>query len=266
MVPCRQGVTVVNFRSASLPRHTASIAFCRVSLFLGFRRCPMRSSRSRSLCLLLLFLLSFGVSQASAQFDTAAVVGTVHDASGAVVPDAKVTLTNIATGVSLTRSTSADGNYEFVAVRPGELHRDRREARFRDCADGQRPGAGRGAAARRSPAVGRPGHRARGRDGRFAADRNRHQPAQPGHHRHADPGTGAERPRVFGPGAADDRRAPVDPEPEHAGHAARRRVQRQRASQHLQQLHDRRRRQQLVRHEQPGVLEPGDAAAARRTR
>jgi hypothetical protein len=80
----------------------------------------MRSSGFRLLRLFLLFLLSFGVSQASAQFDTAAVVGTVHDASGAVVPDAKVTLTNTATGVSLTRNTGADGNYEFVAVRPGE--------------------------------------------------------------------------------------------------------------------------------------------------
>ena len=28
IVPCRPGVTVVNFSSASLPRHTASIAFC----------------------------------------------------------------------------------------------------------------------------------------------------------------------------------------------------------------------------------------------
>jgi hypothetical protein len=80
----------------------------------------MRSSEFRLLCLALLFQLIFGVIQASAQFDTAAVVGTVHDASGAVVPDAKVTLTNTATGVSVTRNTTSDGSYEFVAVRPGE--------------------------------------------------------------------------------------------------------------------------------------------------
>ena len=35
---------------------------------------------------------------------------------------------------------------------------------------------------------------------------------------------------------------------------------------HLQQLPDRRRRQQRLRHQQPGLLEPGDAAAARRGR
>ena len=55
-------------------------------------------------------------------------------------------------------------------------------------------------------------------------------------------------------------------EQEHQRHAARRRVQRQRPAQHVQQLPDRRRRQQRLRHEQPGLLEPGDAAAARRGR
>src|ERR1043166_7562090 len=56
---------------------------------------------------------------ARAQFETASVVGTVRDQSGAVVPDAKVTLTNTATGVSLTRTTTADGGYEFVTVKGG---------------------------------------------------------------------------------------------------------------------------------------------------
>jgi len=76
------------------------------------------STGSRLYVLALLFLLGFGTS-ASAQFDRAAVVGTVHDSSGAVVPDAKVTLTNTATGVSLTRTTTGEGTYEFVAVPVG---------------------------------------------------------------------------------------------------------------------------------------------------
>jgi hypothetical protein len=58
-------------------------------------------------------------SPAFAQFDTASVVGTVRDATGAVVPDAKVTLTNTATGVSATRASNGEGLYEFVTVRPG---------------------------------------------------------------------------------------------------------------------------------------------------
>src|SRR5713101_4649571 len=65
-----------------------------------------------------LVLLSFAPA-ANAQFETASVVGTVRDQSGAVVPDAKVTLTNTATGVSMTRTTTGDGTYEFVTVKGG---------------------------------------------------------------------------------------------------------------------------------------------------
>jgi hypothetical protein len=78
----------------------------------------MRLPVFRAMVLALVSLLSL-VSRASAQFDTASVVGTVHDASGAVVPDAKVTLTSTATGVALTRTTTADGSYEFVTVKSG---------------------------------------------------------------------------------------------------------------------------------------------------
>ena len=60
--------------------------------------------------LVLLFALCAGIPRASAQFDTASVVGTVKDASGATVPDAKVTLTNTQTAVSVVRTTTADGN------------------------------------------------------------------------------------------------------------------------------------------------------------
>ena len=64
-------------------------------------------------------LLSLFAAPASAQFDTASVVGTVRDSSGAVVPGATVTLTNTATAVSMTKTTNADGSYEFFTVRPG---------------------------------------------------------------------------------------------------------------------------------------------------
>ena len=54
-----------------------------------------------------------------AQFETATVVGTVRDSSGAVVPSAKVTLTNTQTGVTSERMSDANGNYEFFTVRIG---------------------------------------------------------------------------------------------------------------------------------------------------
>ena len=69
---------------------------------------------------LLAFALSCGWAiRAHAQFDTASVVGTVRDASGAVVPGATVTLTSTATGISAVKTTGADGNFEFFTVRPG---------------------------------------------------------------------------------------------------------------------------------------------------
>ena len=70
-------------------------------------------------CRFVLVLLVFCATPAYAQFDTASVVGTVRDASGAAMPDATVTLTNAETGVSATRTTNGEGVYEFATVRPG---------------------------------------------------------------------------------------------------------------------------------------------------
>ena len=64
-------------------------------------------------------LVLLTAANALAQFDTAAVVGTVRDGSGAVVPSAKVTLTAVETGISVAKTSGGDGNYEFAAVKPG---------------------------------------------------------------------------------------------------------------------------------------------------
>jgi hypothetical protein len=73
---------------------------------------------NRSLWLACAALLALA-TPALAQFETATVVGTVRDSSGGVVPDAKVTLTNIDTGVSATRQSDPNGSYEFFTVRIG---------------------------------------------------------------------------------------------------------------------------------------------------
>jgi Carboxypeptidase regulatory-like domain len=54
-----------------------------------------------------------------AQFETASIVGTVHDTTGAVVPGTTVTLTSTATGVALTRTSATDGSFEFFTVKDG---------------------------------------------------------------------------------------------------------------------------------------------------
>ena len=75
--------------------------------------------RVSSRALLALALLCLGATSAFAQFETASVLGTVRDSSGAVVAGATVTLTNTATGISASATTDTDGNYEFFTVRIG---------------------------------------------------------------------------------------------------------------------------------------------------
>jgi hypothetical protein len=60
--------------------------------------------------------------RALAQYENGSIVGTVHDGSGAVVPDATVKVTNIATGVVSTRQTNQTGDYEVPALRVGQYN------------------------------------------------------------------------------------------------------------------------------------------------
>ena len=56
---------------------------------------------------------------AAAQFETATVLGTVRDKSGAITPGVTVTLLNLDTGASQAKVTDAKGGYEFFTVRIG---------------------------------------------------------------------------------------------------------------------------------------------------
>lgn len=54
-----------------------------------------------------------------AQFENAEVLGTVRDASGAVVTKAEVTLVNQNTGIQAKATTDENGNYDFFNVKVG---------------------------------------------------------------------------------------------------------------------------------------------------
>lgn len=62
-----------------------------------------------------LFLLSCSLPCAGQQV-TATVLGTVTDTSGAVIPDANLTSTNVSTGVVSKTSSDASGNYIFPSL------------------------------------------------------------------------------------------------------------------------------------------------------
>ena len=57
-----------------------------------------------------------------AQIDTGSIQGTITDQTGAVVPGAKVTLTNEGTNLAITTTTGPDGTYIFTPVKIGNYN------------------------------------------------------------------------------------------------------------------------------------------------
>jgi len=84
---------------------------------------PSRKSSSLQAATLLsvvgIICFLFSPRPAPAQVATAALNGTVADVSGAAVPGAKVSLTNIATNVTQATTTGETGNYVLVNIMPG---------------------------------------------------------------------------------------------------------------------------------------------------
>ncbi|MEP6717257.1 MAG: carboxypeptidase regulatory-like domain-containing protein, partial [Terriglobia bacterium] len=76
----------------------------------------MRQSRTTVTVLGSLFLLSFA---ALSQVSTGTLVGTVLDATGAVVPNAKVVATNVATGVTASTVATGVGDYRIGGLIAG---------------------------------------------------------------------------------------------------------------------------------------------------
>jgi hypothetical protein len=77
----------------------------------------MRSFRSQIL-IVLLFVIA--AANAVAQYDTGSVLGTVMDASGALVSGSKLSLKSVSTGVTAERVSNPSGEYEFTGVLPGD--------------------------------------------------------------------------------------------------------------------------------------------------
>jgi len=73
----------------------------------------------RTLRRLSLLALVFTTSSLFAQYETSEVLGTVHDASGAAMSNATVTLANQDTGIEAKTATNDDGNYDFFNVKLG---------------------------------------------------------------------------------------------------------------------------------------------------
>jgi outer membrane receptor protein involved in Fe transport len=68
----------------------------------------------------LVVLLVLCAAVLSAQSDRGSIRGTVHDASGGVIPAVKVTASNVATGVQTTVTSTDSGNYNIPQLPPGQ--------------------------------------------------------------------------------------------------------------------------------------------------
>ncbi len=87
--------------------------------------------------LALAFFISFfnsGVVRLAGQAATGTLQGTVTDASGAAVPDAKVTVKNTGNGATVTANTNAQGRYTLSNLNPGAYDLDASKTGFQTAA------------------------------------------------------------------------------------------------------------------------------------
>src|SRR6266478_1688090 len=72
----------------------------------------------RWMCVLFL-LAALSAGLAFSQAVNGSLLGTVTDSSGGSVPNARVTITDVNTGVSRNATTNQSGNYTFSDLPPG---------------------------------------------------------------------------------------------------------------------------------------------------
>ncbi|HLJ44532.1 MAG TPA: TonB-dependent receptor [Bryobacteraceae bacterium] len=96
------------------PSFDKRTTFLRGFLTLGF----LKQSRRQWAVVASLLLILAVCASAQVNSGGSAVIGTVRDASGAVVPEASVTLTNASKGINLTTLTTAGGVFAFPALQP----------------------------------------------------------------------------------------------------------------------------------------------------
>ncbi len=77
------------------------------------------SLRSKLFGVLLALFFAFTPFKAHAQLSSASVTGVVHDASGSIIPQVKVTLQNVDTSVQHVTQSNNAGNYVFLNITPG---------------------------------------------------------------------------------------------------------------------------------------------------
>jgi len=81
---------------------------------------PLAASRALlSTALAAVFLVPVAALRVAAKSPSRTISGIVHDPSGAVIPDASVTLVNVGLKLKIEGRSGADGTFKFAAIPPG---------------------------------------------------------------------------------------------------------------------------------------------------
>src|SRR5690242_15216964 len=85
---------------------------------MRFSRFLQIASLSVSLLGVFAYIACIGTPMAQAQADLGSCSGVVTDASGAVIPNASIKLTNVATGAERVTVTNSKGEYSVSQLNP----------------------------------------------------------------------------------------------------------------------------------------------------
>ncbi len=100
---------------------------------------------------LVLCLMAAGAARAYGQADQGAIVGLVTDTTGAAIPNAQVTLTNVDTGLTLHATTDSSGNYVFSPLKIGRYKVQGAATGFSPTTAGEHPAPCAGSRGGQSP-------------------------------------------------------------------------------------------------------------------
>src|SRR5262247_891800 len=89
---------------------------------------------SRVVFLLVAFVAMSSGPLALGQTTTATLTGAIRDASGAVVPEAKISVTNADTGATRETTTDSEGRYSLTNLGPGQYEVRAERAGFKTAA------------------------------------------------------------------------------------------------------------------------------------
>src|SRR5262245_38769383 len=78
--------------------------------------------KSRAIALVILVAFSsinLSATASAAQQETATITGEIHDSTGAAIPNASITVTNVETNISFKSESNDSGIYTLVSLKPG---------------------------------------------------------------------------------------------------------------------------------------------------